>query len=217
MGVDGLEKHEDCSRRSAETFSIGSFVVPAIFVIIFYSVTIVAHKCGFSEDMSGLVGGAWTLFAMLIACHIMQVDFTCPDRGGILTAIGVGILLQAISIAFIALFSQVDVSDTVTMTIPYLIRLFLVDPVAEELCFRGAMLQGLTRRGSILPFWLANAIQAALFGVIHGNPVQIAYAFVCGLVLGGLRQQNGITSAITAHCVCNLSGVVLGLVIGVLS
>ncbi len=77
------------------------------------------------------------------------------------------------------------------------------------LCFRGVSLAVLEQRG--LPFWAANLIQAALFAAFHFNIVQSAYAFACALVLGGLRQRDGIGSSVVAHCTCNLSGVILGL------
>ena len=82
---------------------------------------------------------------------------------------------------------------------------------AEELCFRGVSLAALERCG--LPFWVANLIQAVLFACFHFNVVQSAYALVCALVLGGLSQRDGISSSIIAHCVCNLTGLVLGLVL----
>ena len=58
----------------------------------------------------------------------------------------------------------------------------ILGPIAEELVFRGLTLyyaQKFTRR-----FWLANLIQAVLFGVMHMNLVQGIYASVLGLVLG---------------------------------
>ena len=60
---------------------------------------------------------------------------------------------------------------------------------------------------------LADGIGAVLFACFHFNVVQSAYALVCALVLGGLRQRDGIGSSVIAHCVCNLTGLVLGLVL----
>ena len=60
-------------------------------------------------------------------------------------------------------------------------------PIAEELVFRGAI-QGLARplgRGQ------AVLLQAVLFALQHGTPAAMAYALVCGLVLGALRDRTG--------------------------
>ena len=72
-------------------------------------------------------------------------------------------------------------------------------------------LTALERHG--LPFWAANLVQAALFAAFHFNIVQSAYAFVCALVLGGLRHPAGLGSSVIAHCACNLSGVILGMIL----
>lgn len=128
-----------------------------------------------------------------------------------LSAVSAGVLLQAVSIGTIAIVSKIDTAATIAITLPYLLRLCVIDPVSEELCFRGVSLAALERRG--LPFWAANLVQAVLFACFHFNAVQSAYALVCALVLGGLMQRDGISSSIIAHCVCNLSGLVLGLIL----
>ena len=55
----------------------------------------------------------------------------------------------------------------------------ILAPVGEELVFRG-----LTYRFArkALPFWGANILQAALFGVMHLNLFQGLYAFFLGTV-----------------------------------
>ena len=61
-----------------------------------------------------------------------------------------------------------------------LLYISLVAPVVEELLFRGAVLR------SFQPFGKRFAIvfSALLFGLFHGNLVQIPFAFLVGLVLG---------------------------------
>lgn len=138
------------------------------------------------------------------------------DAPAVFSSVSAGVLLQAVSIGFIALISKVDTAATVAITLPYLLRLVVVDPLAEELCFRGVsltVLEAARTAGS----GAANLIQAALFAAFHFSIVQSAYAFVCALVLGGLRQRDGIGSSVVAHCACNLSGVILGLVLASLA
>lgn len=55
-------------------------------------------------------------------------------------------------------------------------------------------------------FWCANAIQALLFGVLHGNVVQGAYAFALGLVFGWIDWRAGkLWCGIFLHFAVNLS------------
>lgn len=63
----------------------------------------------------------------------------------------------------------------------------ILGPIAEELVFRGVTLyyaRKVTRR-----FWLANLLQAVLFGVLHLNLVQGLYAMVLGLAIGWIYHR----------------------------
>ena len=74
-------------------------------------------------------------------------------------------------------------------------------PVVEELVFRGAIQQlarPLGRRQAIL-------LQAVLFALQHGSPAGMAYALVCGLVLGVLRGRTGkVWPGVLLHILNNL-------------
>ena len=65
----------------------------------------------------------------------------------------------------------------------------LLAPFVEELVFRGAILRSLlewTKRQ-----WVAIAISALLFALIHGNPAQMPHAFIIGLQgLGSLGEDD---------------------------
>ena len=92
--------------------------------------------------------------------------------------------------------------------IPTLIALVFA-PLAEELIFRGVMFYYLQKLfenhlGKRKTFWLANIIQAAIFGVYHLNIIQGSYAFVVGLVLGYLMFQfESILAPVLAHMLHN--------------
>ncbi len=60
-------------------------------------------------------------------------------------------------------------------------NVIFVAPLIEEIVFRLIFL----RAGRmVLPFWAANLIQAALFGLYHTITIQRVYGFVIGLVIG---------------------------------
>lgn len=68
----------------------------------------------------------------------------------------------------------------------------IIQPVAEELLFRGAVLGALLSWRPLQgkPWW-AVLLSAVLFSVIHMNPGQMPTAFLIGLLLGWLTYRTG--------------------------
>lgn len=80
-------------------------------------------------------------------------------------------------------------------------------PLAEEIVFRGVIYDAAR---SSFSFLAANLIQAACFGLYHGNIVQFVYAFVIGLVLGYVRYRSGrLIDVIGVHMTVNISGILI--------
>lgn len=85
----------------------------------------------------------------------------------------------------------------------------ILAPLGEELIFRGVAFHyarkavaGMTNPRSA--FWIANCIQALLFGIYHLNLIQGIYAFVIGLALGYLCQRyRSVIPGMLAHLVFN--------------
>ena len=73
-------------------------------------------------------------------------------------------------------------------------------PVAEELLFRGVALRSMEPYGKKFAIFAS----ALLFGLYHGNLVQIPYAFLVGLVLGYVTVEYNIGWAIVLHMFNNL-------------
>lgn len=57
----------------------------------------------------------------------------------------------------------------------------------EEFAYRGVILQSLRRYGD----WFAILVSALLFGLLHGNIVQIPFAFLVGIMLGYCTVVSG--------------------------
>lgn len=80
----------------------------------------------------------------------------------------------------------------------------LLAPIGEEYVCRGLTLK--FAKKAFGKFWIANLLQAFLFGLIHMNWVQGIYAFVIGLVLGWMVERyDSIVPAMILHCVVNFS------------
>lgn len=76
----------------------------------------------------------------------------------------------------------------------------LIGPVFEELLYRGAVLHSLERFGKRF----AVGASALLFGMMHGNIIQIPMAVVVGLVLGYLALHYSVRLTIPIHMANNL-------------
>lgn len=90
--------------------------------------------------------------------------------------------------------------------IPLLMMIYSVclAPFSEEILFRGVTMR-IARRA--FPFWIANILQALLFGIFHMNILQGCYAFALGLILGYVCERGGsIYYSIFFHFLFNLWG-----------
>ena len=80
----------------------------------------------------------------------------------------------------------------------------VIAPFGEELLCRGVIQHfalKISRR-----FWVANVVQALMFGIMHMNLVQGFYAFFIGLALGWLRHRyKTLWVPIIIHFVINFS------------
>ncbi len=72
-------------------------------------------------------------------------------------------------------------------------------PVVEEILFRGGVLRALRPAGK----GFAIVFSALLFGVFHGNLVQIPFAFLVGLVLGYVAAEYSLGWCILLHWINN--------------
>ena len=78
----------------------------------------------------------------------------------------------------------------------------LLAPLCEELVFRGAVLRALLRWTP--RHWVAIAISALFFALIHVNPAQMPHAFLAGLLLGWLYYRtDSVVPGIVLHWVNN--------------
>lgn len=88
------------------------------------------------------------------------------------------------------------------------LALAILAPVAEELVFRGAVLHELLK--SFKNHWVAIAISALLFMLVHMNPAQMPHAFIIGLLLGWLfYRTNSVLPGMLFHVVNNAVAYIL--------
>lgn len=76
----------------------------------------------------------------------------------------------------------------------------ILGPISEELLFRGLLLRLVKPWGK----QTAILVSALVFGLFHGNIIQIPFAFLVGLVLGYVTVEYSIVWAIVLHIFNNL-------------
>ncbi len=76
----------------------------------------------------------------------------------------------------------------------------VIPPLTEEFAMRGVIMQSLRKYGD----GFAIITSAVLFGLFHGNFVQIPFAFLCGLLLGYIAcVTDSIWMSIAVHALVN--------------
>ena len=84
-----------------------------------------------------------------------------------------------------------------------LLSVGIAGPFAEEMFFRGIPM---TRLEPVVGSIGAAVISSLLFGLAHGTPIAIGYAFFIGLVLALIyRKYRTILPGIVCHCFFNMS------------
>jgi len=100
-----------------------------------------------------------------------------------------------------ALIDSGILSDNRFTLITFMFTVVVVGPIAEEIAFRGLMLDRLERQFKAKT---ANMVQAFLFAAAHLNAESFLPLFAIGYVAGRLRQTQGcLSQPVLLHCLNN--------------
>lgn len=170
-------------------------ITGAVFIPWYYLA--VAEKKGFSEFVSlqtyrlSPAGFVWTgilAYALQHAVTIILVLFAVliPDT-------------------FAEYTELVETAGINSYSVSWFFSVVIFPPIVEETVFRGVVMHYLKKSGA--GFWAVNIIQAALFGIYHGNLIQGTYAFCIGIVLGYLAgHYDSLVMPIVMHALFNTLG-----------
>ncbi len=87
------------------------------------------------------------------------------------------------------------------------IVLGIAAPVVEELIYRGLIYQRLKEFVNVRQAFIISSL---LFGLTHGNLIQVLYGFAMGLLLAYVYEKyKTLTAPILCHCGANLISIVL--------
>lgn len=162
---------------------MGFFIVPLLFCLIFKFKLNVALP--FNRDKKD------NMFLLIIAGYAI-----CT-----ISNFAVSILNENLSLFSYENTTGVTLgADTIQDKILYFICIAIVPAITEEFCFRGVLLNYLRKYGD----YFAVLVSSILFGLVHGNFVQMPFAFIVGLVCGFLViHTNSMLPAIILHLLNN--------------
>lgn len=125
-------------------------------------------------------------------CKIREMFTLVPKQ-----AFGLS-LVMAISalFAFDMLFQVLDIPDIfeqqfqdMTKSWAGFIGICIVGPIMEELMMRRVIMTEISKATGHV--WWGIIISAAIFAVIHGNPIQMVFALPAGIIFGWLYHKTG--------------------------
>lgn len=93
--------------------------------------------------------------------------------------------------------SAAGMSDTVSL----FLYTVLIAPFCEELVYRGFVLRALAPYGKIFGMVVASL----LFGLMHGNIIQLPSALLCGFLFGYVALEYSLPASILIHALNNLT------------
>lgn len=172
----------------------------------------------FAAVVSAVIPGF--IYLKLSKNHITDCIVTKPVKISMLTALtlmgmGVAMVSNVASDMVCSNFSSIGIEynpDTTTQSqsvfanVLYVIATAVTPAFAEEFAFRGILMGTLRKYGNSF----AIITSAIMFGAMHGNIIQIPFAFILGLVFGYIDcKANSIIPSIIIHFINNFYSVMM--------
>lgn len=166
-------------------FLIGSFFAILPILVFrqtdFFDVDLKAHERKFS----------WRAFGIL---------FMFTMVASIFSSMGINFVDSILQSVFhYSLSGAEDAASASSTTITVFLYSVVAAPICEELVFRGAVMRSLEKYG----VGFSIVVSSLLFGIMHGNMVQLIDASIFGLFLGIAAKRYGIGMSILLHAAGN--------------
>ena len=123
-------------------------------------------------------------------------------------AVGLNNLLILSNLAMYSATYQETAEALYTPSLPMqILCVGIIIPITEEYIFRGLIFKRIRRNVTAVRAIVTSGI---VFGLYHGNIVQVIYGFICGLLLAYLYDKYGSLKApIFSHILMNLVSLIL--------
>ena len=204
-----------------------SGVVSATGVVAYYSFSAaldygsigeISDASAFVEHISALVTGKSSLVLLIsyiIVVFVLFLSFALRRKSvlsyvgmsygrgmSIISATILGVVLNLITYCLVP-----ETAQEANEINAVLILCVVFGPVIEEIMFRGVLLKMF---GAACGTVAASVITAALFAIMHTEPVQMVYTFALGIILAAIRvKSTSLWSPILLHLSFNITGAVM--------
>lgn len=150
---------------------MNSILAPALLVSDFLVIIIllIMKYCGIKELFKGVPFDVFLISLVFAICGMMAVD----------------LLSTSVEIPNILEEQFKDMSKTVWG----FLAICIIGPIMEEIMMRRVILKEMEKATKSM--WLGIIISAAVFAVVHINPVQVVFAMPAGIILGWLYCKTG--------------------------
>ena len=151
------------------------------------------------------------LFNFFVKEKIKHNDLYSFTGIGIFNTVGLmvgglvlNIIVSFLVVRFVPEYSNITVNTIKSLGEVYPFILFVnlgfIAPIVEELLFRFLVYHSLEEFGTVV----ATIISSTLFGLMHGNLVQMIYALCFGIIFCMINKSHkSMTPSIIMHCTIN--------------
>lgn len=168
--------------------------LPFFIIYLFYKPEEKKQVIAFDKPKS------WQTFLLAIVAGLMICTF-----GDIFTSVFSG-TIAATGVDFTS--PDVDIPTDFLGKLLMVIECAVIPALVEEFALRGVVMSPLRKFGD----WFAIIVTSVIFALMHGNMVQIPFAFIAGIALGYFRITTGsLWTSIVIHSLNNLASVLISL------
>lgn len=95
---------------------------------------------------------------------------------------------------------------TASVILPYIVKTAVLPALIEEFAMRGVVMQSLRKYGD----WFAIIMSSLVFALLHGNMVQIPFAFIAGIAIGyAVTVTGSMWTGVLIHFLNNLASIIM--------
>lgn len=176
--------------------TLGLWLGIQIIVLLTFKVVSIYNHTDFNSMTAQmlLISDGLIAISLIILryCRIREMFTLVPKKAFVLS------LVMAISalFAFDMLFQVLDIPDIfeqqfleMTKSWAGFIGICIVGPIMEEIMMRRVIMTEIAKATGHV--WWGIIISAAIFSVIHGNPIQMVFALPAGIIFGWLYHKTG--------------------------
>ncbi|MBR6370893.1 MAG: CPBP family intramembrane metalloprotease [Bacteroidaceae bacterium] len=150
---------------------INSILAPSLLVSDFLVIVLllIIRYCGFKELFKGVPFDVFLISIVFAICGMMAVDLLS-------TTVEIPNILE-------------QQFEEMSKSIWGFLGICIIGPIMEEIMMRRVILKEMEKLTKSM--WWGIIISAALFAVIHINPIQVVFAMPAGIILGWLYCKTG--------------------------